>query len=224
MLGGGDTVPVLALPESRAPGIGLGRGLSEDCLHMTIRIGGTFSRYRFEDRFAGVDGVARADMVHMTTSVPESGGFAVDYRKPSNPDEAEALFAVTLDMVRDRWQQGSRRVALVNEGMRDLNVFIHEEKGYQFVNAQDSPVRPIGVRRAYVDVHLAGTDGAADNTVVVYRRRPTAEIELQHDLVGISTVFGIGISLLVEGLIVLVISLASAGNAGPHASPPRAEP
>jgi len=36
-----------------------------------------------------------------------------------------------------------------------------------------------------------------------------ADIELRHDLIGISTIFGIGISLLVEGMIVLVISLAS---------------
>ena len=61
-------------------------------------------------------------------------------------------------------------------------------------------------------MHLAAPGGAAESSAVVYRRSPTADIELQHDLVGISTIFGIGISLLVEGVIVLVISLAAAGG------------
>ena len=89
-------------------------------------------------------------------------------------------------------------------------MFVYEEDGYLFLNEQDSPVRPIGTRRSYVDVHLAAADDDADSTVVVYRRRPTADIELQHDLIGISTIFGIGISLLIEGALILVISLASA--------------
>jgi len=213
MLGGGDTVPVLKLPSSRAPGVGVGRGLPETCLSISMSISGSFTGHRFEDRIAGVDAVPPANTPHMTLNGPDGQHIQLDYRKPARPSVAAALVALTLDGVADRWQQGSKRVTLVNEGSRDLNVFVHEEAGYLFVNEMDSLVRPIGVRRAYVDVHLASRGEAADNAVVVYRRSPTAEIELQHALVGISTIFGIGVSLFVEGVIVLLISFASTGAA-----------
>ena len=212
-LGGGDTVPVLQLPASRPPGIGLGRGLPETCQSISVSISGSFADHRFESRIAGVDTVPPADTPHMAMNGPDGQHIELKYAKPARPSGAAALVAVTLDGVADRWQQGSKRVTFVNEGSRDLNVFVHEEPGFLFVNEVDSLVRPIGVRRAYVDVHLAGRGEAADNAVVVYRRSPTAEIELQHALVGISTIFGIGVSLFVEGVIVLLISFASAGAA-----------
>jgi len=210
-LGGGDTVPVLRLPASRPPGVGLGRGLPETCMSIAMSISGSFTDHRFENRIAGVDTVPPAETPHMSMNGPDGRHIQLKYEKPARPTGAAALVAITLDGVADRWQQGSKRVTLVNEGTRDLNVFVHEEEGYLFVNELDSLVRPIGVRRAYVDTHLAGRNESADNAVVVYRRSPTAEIELQHALVGISTIFGIGVSLFVEGVIVLLISFASAG-------------
>jgi hypothetical protein len=214
MLGGGNTVPVLSLPESRPPGIGVGRGLPQTCEFVALSISGQFTRHRFEQEFPGVSEISQSDAPYMTRGGGEGGDLFLTYRKPVNPYETAALVAVTLEDVADRWQQGSRRIALINRGQRDINVFVHEEAGYQFVNAQDALVRPVGVRRAYVDVHLAAPGGRAENSAVVYRRSPTADIELQHDLVGISTIFGIGVSLLVEGVIVLVISLAAAGGQG----------
>lgn len=215
MLGGGDTVPVLALPASRAPGVGLGRGIPETCEHVAMTITGGFDSYRFEGDFPGVGKIPARNAPHMSLEAGESRELNFAYRKPDAPAETAALAAVTLFSVEDRWQQGSRRVALINEGARDLNVFVHEEPGFQFVNEQNSLVRPVGVRRAFVDTHLGPSGGSADDSVVVYWRKPTSEIELQHALVGISTIFGIGVSLLVEGMIVLVISIASAGGTGP---------
>ena len=42
------------------------------------------------------------------------------------------------------------------------------------------------------------------------RRRPTSDLELQQALINLSTVFGIGISLLVEGVLILLVSIAAA--------------
>lgn len=219
MLGGGTTVPVLALPDNREPGVGLGRGLAESCDRVSLTLSGEFRDYGAEDRFPRVGDVPTRNVPHMTMSGSEPGVLALEYRRPAEPSQDAALAAITIHSVADRWQQGSKRITLINEGVRDINVFVHEEPEFQFVNAQDALVRPIGVRTAYVDTHLAPPGQAADNGVVVYRRRSTADIELQHDLIGISTIFGIGVSLLVEGVIVLVISFTSAGAARAGASP-----
>ena len=210
MLGGGDTVAVLKLPEARPPGVGLGRGLPDTCDYVSLTVSGGFAQHRFEHEFAGLPPISSRNAPFMSMHEGDGGDLKLVYRRPDYPTANAALVAVTLEGVEDRFQQGSRRVALINAGPRDLNVFVHEEPGFQFVNAQDNLVRPIGVSRAFVDVHLAASAG--DNSAVVYRRSPTADIELQHDLVGISTIFGIGVSLLVEGVIVLVISLAAIGG------------
>ena len=210
MLGGGDTVAVLKLPEARPPGVGLGRGLPDTCDQVSLTVSGQFARHRFETGFPGLRPISGRNAPFMSMREGEGGDLKLTYSKPEYPTANAALVAVTLEGVEDRFQEGSRRVALINAGPRDLNVFVHEEPGLQFVNAQDNLVRPIGVSRAFVDVHLAASSGA--NSAVVYRRSPTADIELQHDLVGISTIFGIGVSLLVEGVIILLISLAAAGG------------
>lgn len=210
MIGGGATVPVLALPATRPPGVGLGRGLEDRCEAMTLRIQGVFSGRSVDADFPGIGEVAAVARDNMAMQAADAGALTLTYARPADPAARKALNAITLTGVADRWQHGSRRIAFTNSGPRDINVFIYEEEGYLFLNELDSPVRPIGTRRSYVDVHLAAADEDADSTVVVYRRRPTADIELQHDLIGISTIFGIGISLLIEGTLILVISLASA--------------
>ena len=209
-IGGGATVPVLALPATRPPGVGLGRGLEDRCEAMTLRIEGAFASPSVDADFPGVGDVAGGGQGNTAMQAQGRGVLTLTYAKPASPDPRATLEAITLTGIADRWQHGSRRVAFTNTGQRDINVFVYEEDGYLFLNEQDSPVRPIGTRRSYVDVHLAAADDDADSTVVVYRRRPTADIELQHDLIGISTIFGIGISLLIEGALILVISLASA--------------
>ncbi len=210
MIGGGGTVPVLALPATRPPGVGLGRGLDERCEAMTLTISGAFASQASEADFPGVGPVASGAQGNMDMRADKAGTIVLTYDKPANPDPRAALMALTLSGIADRWQHGARRIAFTNTGARDMNVFLYEQEGYLFLNEQDAPVRPIGTRRSYVDVHLAAANDDADSTVVVYRRKPTADIELQHDLIGISTVFGIGISLLIEGALILAISLASA--------------
>jgi hypothetical protein len=214
-LGGGASVPVLMLPDARAPGVGIGRGLQDNCEFISLSISGAFTGHRFENSFPGVDSVARRDSDYMSMEEGAGGELNLVYRKPVDPTASRALVAVTVDGIRDRLQEGSRRIALINRGARDLNVFVLEEDGYQFVNELDALVRPIGINRAFVDAYLDGSGAESQNSVVVYRRKPTADIELQHELVGISTIFGIGVSLLVEGMIVLVISLAAAGGSAP---------
>nr|HMQ58676.1 hypothetical protein [Rhizobiaceae bacterium] len=203
MLGGGyraqttdaeATEAVLSLPFSRRPGVGLGRGLPSSCESLSLAISGEGLRIGLPRR-ANDTGSA----VAMSGASDAASRMVLSYNRPQTPDETHAVATIEVSNVADRWQHGSKRVAFVNSGERDLNVFMHEEPGYQFVNEQDSLVRPIGVRQAYVDVNLAPKGGETDNTVVVYRRRPTSDIELQHDLIGISTIFGIGISLLIEG-------------------------
>lgn len=213
MIGGGGTVPVLALPATRPPGVGLGRGLDQRCESMALRIEGAFGSARIDTDFPGIGRVAGAERTHMAMDTSETGVLVLSYRKPKEPAPEAALYAITVSGISDRWQHGSKRVALTNVGSRDINAFVYEEEGYLFLNELDALVRPIGTRRSYVDVHLAAPDEEADSTVVVYRRRPTADIELQHDLIGVSTIFGIGISLLIEGVLILVISLASASSA-----------
>ena len=132
-------------------------------------------------------------------------GFA-DFEQPRLPQHC-VVGGISAEFFEGFGPQGRAREILITK--RRYSAFFATELAL-FLNEQDSPVRPIGTRRSYVDVHLAAADDDADSTVVVYRRRPTADIELQHDLIGISTIFGIGISLLIEGALILVISLASA--------------
>jgi hypothetical protein len=208
VIGGETTVPVLALPVARPPGVGLGRGLPERCAVIDLQISGDFADAR-EDRFPALAAMALADRPNITWRDLPGGGVGLRYERAENSAQEKALVSLKLSGVSDRWQSGQQRTIFANTGKGDVNVFMYDEAGYQFVNEMDAVVRPIGTRRAYVDVNLAPPNEAQDNTVVVYRRRATSDIELQHDLIGISTVFGIGVSLIVEGLLVLVISIAS---------------
>ena len=52
-IGGGATVPVLALPAARPPGVGLGRGLEDRCEAMTLRIEGAFASPSVDADFPG---------------------------------------------------------------------------------------------------------------------------------------------------------------------------
>jgi hypothetical protein len=118
----------------------------------------------------------------------------------------------TLREVRDGWQFGHKRVRFANDGALGVNIFLYEEPGYLFLNEYFSLVRPPNVRRSYVDIHLEMMGGGFASSADVVRRRPTSDLELQQALINLSTVFGIAVSLLVEGVLILLVSLAAAAQ------------
>jgi len=198
-LGGVAASSVLELPMSRRPGVGLGRGLVDRCERMTLAISGDF---------AGVEMGSIPDTVELEAATP--GELRLRYRLGAAPDPETALCAFTLEGVRDGWQFGHKRVRFANLGALGVNIFLYEEPGYLFLNEFFSLVRPPNVRRGYVDIHLEMMGGGFASSADVVRRRPTSDLELQQALINLSTVFGIGISLLVEGVLILLVSTAAA--------------
>ncbi len=198
-LAGEIAAPVLALPESRRPGVGLGRGLGDRCAEVRLRIEGDFGAV------ADIaDGTA-------TTVASESPGLVVvSYRLPEVPGPTAATARFTLRGVDDLWQFGHKRAQFLNGGREGVNVFLYEEEGYLFLNENFAFVRPPNVRRGFVDIHLERMGGRYASSADVVRRRPTSDLELQQALLNLSTLFGIGVSLLVEGVLILLVSAVGA--------------
>jgi hypothetical protein len=145
---------------------------------------------------------------------PASLGLHRAAQPPLTSDPDAALIDFTLKRVPDDWQFGHKRVRFANSGGHGINVFLYEESDYLFLNENFALVRPPNVRRSYADIHLEMMGGQFASSADVVRRRPTSDLELQHALINLSTVFGIGISLLVEGVLVLLVSLASGFRRG----------
>ncbi|MCA9241807.1 MAG: hypothetical protein KDA37_16470 [Planctomycetales bacterium] len=206
-----DATPVLVLPEDRPPGVGLGRGLPASCQTMSLTLSGGFDLAGRVVDLSGAGNLKSESMASISFELTPPGAVTISYARPEAAEASAALAAFRLTGVADLWQYAYKRVGLINRGMHDVNVFFYQEPGYLFVNSFDNNVRPIGASRSYADAHLAAA-GSSENSVVVYRRRPTAEIELQHALITISTVFGIGISLAIEGAVLALVALARRGD------------
>lgn len=197
---------VLTLPEKRSPGRGLGRGLLHECNAVTVSLGGSFQR---------VDDMAKGRVVKKELGgasmalTKDFDNYLVDYRKGADPKADDAVIRLFLRGFDDRWQFGSKRIAFANEGAYGLNVFLYEERDFLFINETSDLIRPPSLRRSYVDIHLAPPGLDTESTADVARKRQTAELELQHRLVNVSTVFGVGVSLLVEGFLILMLSLTA---------------
>jgi len=201
-LGGASATSVLMLPESRRPGVGLGRGLLDSCDSMTISIVGGFEDVESEEAGAA------------TLENPGPGVLRLSYARPAEPSDTAALTSFMLRQVADAWQFGHKRVRFANGGGYGVNIFLYEEPDFLFLNENFSLVRPPNVRRSYVDIHLEMMGGMYASTADVVRRRPTSDLELQNRLIDLSTLFGIGISLLVEGVLILLVSVAAAAAGG----------
>ena len=197
-LSGETAVAVLSLPESRRPGVGLGRGLPDRCEIVRLRIDGDF---------AGVADIADAGATKITPGEP--GIVTVEYRLPEAAHEDAAIARFILRDVPDVWQFGHKRVQFLNGSAQGVNIFLYEEPGYLFLNENFAFVRPPNVRRGFVDIHLEMMGGQFASSADVVRRRPTSDLELQQSLINLSTVFGIGVSLLVEGILILLVSVAT---------------
>ena len=197
-LSGETAVSVLSLPESRRPGVGLGRGLPDRCEIVRLRIDGDFT---------GVTDIADAGATKVIPDGP--GAVTVEYRLPEAAHEDAAIARFVLRDVPDVWQFGHKRVQFINGSAQGVNIFLYEEPGYLFLNENFAFVRPPNVRRGFVDIHLEMMGGQFASSADVVRRRPTSDLELQQSLINLSTVFGIGISLLVEGILILLVSVAT---------------
>lgn len=203
-LSGETAVSVLSLPESRRPGVGLGRGLPERCDVVRLRIDGDFT---------GVEDIADEGATKVTQEKP--GVVTVEYRLPAAAQEDAAVARLVLRDVPDVWQFGHKRVQFLNGSAQGVNIFLYEEPGYLFLNENFAFVRPPNVRRGFVDIHLEMMGGQFASSADVVRRRPTSDLELQQSLINLSTVFGIGVSLLVEGILILLVSLATSMQSRP---------
>lgn len=186
------------LPQSRRPGVGLGRGLLASCESMTLSIVGGFREVEPGESGASTLETLEPDMLRVV------------YARPDEPSDSAALASFTLKGVWDTWQFGHKRVRFVNAGAEGVNAFLFEEPDYLFLNENFSLVRPPNVRRSYADIHLEMMGGVYASTADVVRRRPTSDLELQNRLISLSTLFGIGISLFVEGVLILLVSIATA--------------
>lgn len=207
--GRGTAAPVLSLPPRRRPGVGLGRGLADSCRTMRFELSGTFGAVRVGADLAGMADMAKpGDTSGVRLDGRSSGKIALRYDKPDDPGADIGLFALTFTDISDRWQYGYKRIAFENTGARALNIFLFEEDGYLFLNDTLSPIHPPGIKHAYADIHLESAGMVNGDSADVIRKRPTSDLELQHHLVNISTVFGIGISLLIEGLLFFLLAFA----------------
>ena len=207
--GKGTAAPVLSLPPQRRPGVGLGRALVETCEHMRFEIAGTFGTTRVGADLAGMAEMAKPGASSgVRLEENRTNRMVLRYDKPEEAGADIGLFAVTFTGIRDRWQYGYKRIAFENAGARALNIFLFEEDGYLFLNDTLSPIHPPGVKHAYADIHLEHAGMVNGDSADVIRKKPTSDLELQHHLVNISTVFGIGISLLIEGLLFFLLACA----------------
>ena len=177
-------------------------------------------RLRIEGDFGAVDEIDAGPATTMTSGRP--GLAVVSYRLPEDPGPTAATARFTLRGVDDLWQFGHKRAQFLNGGREGVNVFLYEEEGYLFLNENFAFVRPPNVRRGFVDIHLERMGGRYASSADVVRRRPTSDLELQQALINLSTVFGIGVSLLVEGVLILLVAAAGSmrGPNGDGGAPP----
>ena len=203
---------VIDLPPNRRPGVGLGRGLIDQCERMVLRLSGPFAQAILQSE------------AHIALAQKQIGAqhqVKLTYAKPENPTDAQAEIQFVLSDVQDLWQFGTKRMRFENQGWRGVNIYLYEEQDYFFLNENLNPLNPPNVPRAYADIHLEGQRNTASlvpgvlstaHSADVIRKRPTADLELQHELIIISTLFGIGITLFIEGFLILLISTLPRGN------------
>jgi hypothetical protein len=139
----------------------------------------------------------------------EDGGttsFIFDFAEGA--DDASVRAAFRIEGVHDIWQYGYRRINFWNSGRTPVNVFLLGEPGYSFMSETFDPISVPVRNRSIVAMHLAGIGRDSDNGYQVVSRLIDYDARLQSRLIMVSTVFGIGISLMVEGVILGLLKLA----------------
>ena len=123
-------------------------------------------------------------------------------------DEASARAGFRIEGVRDIWQYGYRRTNFWNGGETPVNVFLLGERDYSFMSETFDPISVPVRNRSIVAMHLSRPGREGGNAYQVFSRLIDYDARLQSRLITVSTVFGIGISLMVEGVILALLKLA----------------
>ena len=182
------------------------RAIPAACPSMIVRLSGGFERI-----VPIVDGddarvnVAAGSAVDMSGQAGEAV-FTLDLAE--GIDEAAARTPFRIEGVRDIWQFGYRRINFWNSGRVPVNVFLLDEPDFAFMSQNFEPILAPLRTRAIVAMHLSpiGRDGG--NAFQVFSRYLDYDARLQSWLITVSTVFGIGISLMVEGIILLLLRMS----------------
>jgi hypothetical protein len=201
--------PALALAYSGdgSDALAAARAAPEDCRHMEFSIGG--GGVAVTPASEADAALANAGWSTAVTLAAGENGAHIAFDLADGAEEDAARTAFRLDGVRDVWQFGYRRVNLWN-GRKALpvNVFLLGASGYAFLSDTYEPIKvPVRTRSA-VAVHLAAPGAEAGNAYQVYSRLVDYDARLQSRLLTVSTIFGIGISLMVEGAILVLLRIA----------------
>jgi hypothetical protein len=193
---GGAGVDPVAAPRAEAAA----------CPHMVVNLSGGLDRVLpLADADRERVNVAPAANAKMTE---EGGMTAFTFDLAEGADEASARVAFRLEGVRDIWQYGYRRINFWNGGQTPLNVFLLGDAGYSFMSQTFDPISVPVRNRSIAAMHLSRPGRESGNAYQVISRLIDYDARLQSRLIMVSTVFGIGISLMVEGVILALLKLA----------------
>jgi hypothetical protein len=178
------------------------------CRNAVLRVGGTFG---------AVSPLPASELP--TVNVKQSPAIAFAYDKAQTTavltfagkdggDEADARTAFRIEGMRDIWQFGYRRINLWNTGRLPVNVFLLGEAGYAFMSDTFEPMKVPVRSRSVVAARLSRPNLEGGNAYQVFSRLIDYDARLQSRLITVTTIFGIGISLFVEGLILAVLKFA----------------
>ena len=142
------------------------------------------------------------------TLTPEGDATILRFDLPADAEETAGRTAVRIDGIADAWQYGYRRLNLWNRGRSAVRVILLDTPGYAFLSGHFDPMQGPVRGRSVVAGTLAPPGLSDESAFQVYSRLVDYEGRLQARLLTVSTVFGIGISLLVEGTILLLLKLA----------------
>jgi hypothetical protein len=172
------------------------------CTGMTVELGGGFavSAPSAEDQ-------VRANVPPSTAVVQTQmdGNTAFAF---AGGDERQARTAFVIEGLRDAWQYGYRRLNLWNAGHTAVNAFLLAQPNTVFLSDSMEPIKAPVRNRSIVAMHLSPPGTSAGNAYQVYSRLADYDARLQSRLITVSTFFGIGISLMVEGFILILLRVA----------------
>jgi hypothetical protein len=198
--------PAVALSSGGTPGADLRDGVRANpvnCRHMVVRLAGATVAPLIESD-AGKLNVVPSPSAKIEA---DGDGTRISFDVPEG-DEAAARTAFRLDGIDDTWQFGYRRVNLWNSGRVPVTVFLLDAPGYAFLSDTFEPIKVPLRSRSVVVAELGRPGLAGDNAYQAYSRLIDYDARLQSRLLTVSTVFGIGISLMVEGLILALLKIA----------------
>ncbi len=174
------------------------------CTSMTVDITGGISRIvPLTESDQALANVAPSSAVTMKTS---EGGATFVFT--GSQDESKARTAFRIEGVRDAWQYAYRRLNLWNAGRGPVDVFLLAAPDTVFMSDSMEPIKAPLRNRSVAAIHLAAPGALAGNGYQVYSRFLDYDARLQSRLITVSTFFGIGISLMVEGLVLVLLRVA----------------